>query len=335
MTSIGETLRAERLRRRLDVQAIALELKISAKFLEAIEQEQFDRLPATVFAKSFLRQYARYLGLAEEDLVQSFEQTLEPPVWMAGPHAEKFETPAIQVERMAEWQSVGDDRRNWSSTLPALALMVVVMLACSGVYAWLQRNRHAAPSHDQSQSTVSVATPQQPVAPAATTPAARPAPPPNSAAPGTPGAAPGTVERIAESTPPAAADAADRSATLASGSPPTAAGSSSAAGGSSSTAGAPGAVHVEVVATGEVWVSAKADDKTTFMGTLQANQSRVVDAQRMVVLRLGNAGGADITLNGKPIGPVGPKGHPLTIQLTPGGFQIVASPSAPDLLDPL
>ena len=322
MTSIGETLRAERLRRHLDLQAISRELKISAKFLEAIEQEQFEKLPGTVFAKSFLRQYARYLGVAEEDMVQSFEHTLDPPLSVAEPHAEKFETPAIQVERMAEWQSVGD-RRNWSSTLPALALMVVVMLACSGVYAWLQRSRHAAPAHDPSQSSVS-ATQAQTVASSSTTPAAWPAPPPNTATTET---APGTVQKMPESMAPAAANA-DRNATLAAAPSPTPAASSS-------TAGAPGAVHVQVVATGEVWLSAKADDKSTFAGTLEPGQSRVVDAERVVVLRLGNAGGADITLNGKPIGPVGPKGHPLTVQLTPGGFQIVASPSAPDLLDPL
>jgi len=50
----------------------------------------------------------------------------------------------------------------------------------------------------------------------------------------------------------------------------------------------------------------------------------------MVLLRLGNAGGVSITLNGKPIGEVGPKGQVRTVQLTSGGFQIVApKPSAP------
>jgi hypothetical protein len=81
---------------------------------------------------------------------------------------------------------------------------------------------------------------------------------------------------------------------------------------------------------------AKADGKTSFTGTLEANQSRTIDAQDTVVVRLGNAAGADITLNGKSIGPVGPQGQPRTIQLTSGGFQIVAAPpKPPDLLDPL
>jgi hypothetical protein len=95
-------------------------------------------------------------------------------------------------------------------------------------------------------------------------------------------------------------------------------------------------VHVQVTASSLVWISAKADDKTSFTGTLQASQSRIIDAQRAVVIRLGNAGGADILLNGKSIGPVGPSGQPRTVQLTSGGFQIVAAPpKPPDLLDPL
>jgi len=48
-----------------------------------------------------------------------------------------------------------------------------------------------------------------------------------------------------------------------------------------------------------------------------------------VMLRLGNAGAVTITLNGKPIGEIGPKGQVRTVQLTSGGFQIVApKPSA-------
>jgi cytoskeleton protein RodZ len=62
MLSVGETLRAERLKRNLGLDQIASELKISSRFLEAIETEQFDKLPGGVFTKSFVRQYARLLG---------------------------------------------------------------------------------------------------------------------------------------------------------------------------------------------------------------------------------------------------------------------------------
>jgi hypothetical protein len=51
MIAIGETLRRERLRRNLDLKQISDELKLSMRFLEAIESERFDRLPGGVFTR--------------------------------------------------------------------------------------------------------------------------------------------------------------------------------------------------------------------------------------------------------------------------------------------
>jgi hypothetical protein len=52
-------------------------------------------------------------------------------------------------------------------------------------------------------------------------------------------------------------------------------------------------------------------------------------------LRLGNAGGAAITLNGKQLEPIGPKGQVREVQLTSGGFQIVSLAKSLDPLDRL
>src|SRR5437764_7308118 len=143
MSSIGESLRRERRRRNLELDQISHELRISSRFLEAIEEEQFEKLPAGVFAKSFVRQYARYLGLDEEELVSELQRALEPPassVEAAGPRLAPIAD--IHVPRVEQWQTVSDSRRfEWSSWLPSLALVVVVMLVCSGVYSFWQRGR--------------------------------------------------------------------------------------------------------------------------------------------------------------------------------------------------
>jgi hypothetical protein len=84
-----------------------------------------------------------------------------------------------------------------------------------------------------------------------------------------------------------------------------------------------------------VWVLARADGKYAFSATLDAHTTRTVEGVKDVMLRLGNAGGVTISLNGKPIGPAGPKGQVRTIQFTSGGFQIVLpkAPADPPVLD--
>jgi hypothetical protein len=88
-------------------------------------------------------------------------------------------------------------------------------------------------------------------------------------------------------------------------------------------------VKVEITAAEPVWVMARANGKYLFSGTLETNQTKSVEANGTLTLRVGNAGGLNITLNGKPIGPVGPKGQVRDVQFTSGGFQIVAAPKPP------
>jgi hypothetical protein len=60
---IGNSLREARLRQQLDFPEIEQSTKIRAKYLRALEEEQFDVLPAQTYVKGFLRSYAEYLGL--------------------------------------------------------------------------------------------------------------------------------------------------------------------------------------------------------------------------------------------------------------------------------
>jgi cytoskeleton protein RodZ len=332
MTSIGETLRRERLRRNLDLDQISRELKISPKLLEAIEAEQFDKLPGSVFAKSFVRQYAHMLGLDEDEMAAEVQRSMQP-VEVIPRFGEvdkptgRLAAPLIQVPKVEEWETVGDRGFSWGSPLPALALFVVAMLACSGVYAWYQKTRRpampqttaatepaplpqqAAPvvqqqpavEQPQPQTQPPVQPPTQSSAPPQQTPppvqtAERQAPQP--AVVGQPGEPPpGTVKVTVPSTNPV------------------------------------GNVRVQITADEPSWVLVRGDGKFLFSGTLDTNQTRVVEGVKVVELRLGNAGGVSIVLNGKTLGAVGPKGQVRTVQLTSGGFQIVAAPKPSPPLD--
>lgn len=79
MADIGPTLREARIRAKVDVSEVETDTKIRAKYLRAIENEEWDRLPGPVYAKSFLRTYGDYLGLDSRMLVEEFKRRYERP----------------------------------------------------------------------------------------------------------------------------------------------------------------------------------------------------------------------------------------------------------------
>src|SRR5918911_1474779 len=77
MPEIGETLRETRMRRRIDMTEVEAATKIRAKYLRALENEEWDLLPGPTFVKTFLRTYAEYLGLDSRLLVEEYRQRYE------------------------------------------------------------------------------------------------------------------------------------------------------------------------------------------------------------------------------------------------------------------
>jgi cytoskeleton protein RodZ len=76
--SIGETLREARMRQRLDITDVEAQTKIRAKYLRALENEDFGMLPGSTFVKSFLRTYAEFLGLDPHLLVEEYRARHDP-----------------------------------------------------------------------------------------------------------------------------------------------------------------------------------------------------------------------------------------------------------------
>lgn len=74
MGSFGENLRREREMRGVTLEEISAATKISIRFLKSIENEEFSRLPGGIFSRSFVRAYARYLGLDEDPLIEEYQQ---------------------------------------------------------------------------------------------------------------------------------------------------------------------------------------------------------------------------------------------------------------------
>jgi cytoskeleton protein RodZ len=327
MTPVGETLRRERLKRNLELPQISQELKISARLLQAMEDDQWEKLPGGIFAKGFVRQYASLLGLDAEDLAGQVQRILTPVAEIPQSEGKSKPTVApIQVPKMDEWQTVGDKRFRWSGSLVSAVLVVVAMLVCSAVYAWLQRPKSlsttAQASPPAQTSPVPIPPPVQPALTAAATTLEGSSAAPSQAAGQQPvETKPGEPKPVE----PKPLDA----KTL--GARPAPAPVAKAA-----TPNPDATVRVEITADETVWILARADGKYAFSATMDAHTSRTVEGVKDVVLRLGNAGAVTLSLNGKPIGPGGPKGQVRTIQFTSGGFQMVPGklPSAPpDLID--
>jgi cytoskeleton protein RodZ len=76
---IGATLREARVRKRLTLQQVEDDTKIRVKYLQAMENEEFDALPGATYAKGFLRGYATYLGLDPEIILDEYRSRHRPP----------------------------------------------------------------------------------------------------------------------------------------------------------------------------------------------------------------------------------------------------------------
>ena len=72
----------------------------------------------------------------------------------------------------------------------------------------------------------------------------------------------------------------------------------------------------------QTWFRVTADGKVEFAGTLEPEQSKAFDGFDKASLLVGNAGGLDVTFNGKPMGAIGPRGQIRTVLFTPEKYSV-------------
>jgi len=78
-TGIGVTLREARNRRKLDLSEVEAAIKIRPRYLNALENEEWDVLPGGAYTRGFIRTYAAYLGLDGERLADEYRRATAPP----------------------------------------------------------------------------------------------------------------------------------------------------------------------------------------------------------------------------------------------------------------
>jgi cytoskeleton protein RodZ len=129
MESIGEFFKQVRETKGLTLDDVALKTRIHPDFLIALEEGNFTKLPDQVFAKGFVRSYARSLGLDEEDAMRRFEGS-------AGAFYEKQSERELLRLKQAE-----DDRRKRGNRKVVLAAIAVALL---GLILLMSREHNTA-----------------------------------------------------------------------------------------------------------------------------------------------------------------------------------------------
>lgn len=277
MGAFGDRLRREREMRGITLDEITESTKISRRHLEALENERFDQLPGGVFAKGFVRAYAHFLGIDEDQAVADYSAASNEQ-----PEPEDKFPLEIHEEPKRELKS----RRSKVPLVFAIAALVGVLV---GYFFWLKSKPHGtevAQSTHQAAATTETTPADVPPAPAqATTPASTPT---ENAAAATP--APEEPVTPKQQTP------------------------------SAETKPAGKTFVILVKAKEDAWVSIVADGKSIMEKVLSADRKKKVKAGKEVVLRTGNAGGIDVSFNGKPLGALGNENEPRTLTFTAAGL---------------
>ena len=139
--SIGEKLRLEREAHGIALRDISEQTRISMRYLEAIESDDYRRLPGGIFNRSFIRAYAKFIGFDEQEAIEEYNRTLLE-------HGESTDDSASRTVRS---QVYTDDGAYNRSPLMTLLLAIIILAALSlAVWAGLHfYQRRIAPRTNQ------------------------------------------------------------------------------------------------------------------------------------------------------------------------------------------
>lgn len=139
--NFGERLRREREMREVSIEEIVKSTRISRRYLEALEREDWAKLPGGVFARGFVRSVARYLGLDEESLLGEYDL------------ARKTDAAGATPARSPTGSHVGQQRTHApdAGKIPSgiprwltfvLFVLILAGIAAGAVYAWRSYAAH-------------------------------------------------------------------------------------------------------------------------------------------------------------------------------------------------
>ena len=275
-TSLGTHLRALREAKGGSLEDMARSTRVGIRHLEALEDERLTDLPSPVFVRGFIRAYCGFLRENPEPALNRYEE--------------------LAATRAAEQAASVPPRprTSWAGSSLVIGLVLLLILGVGLILVNLSVKKSGGNSLPTTKNEVAKpATSTPPPAPApssAVTPAPPPSAPATAAAPAAPAAPPAAGEPVRPATPPSTAAAAAPAAPRA------------------SSASAGGEQRLVIRAVEPTWIRVQTDEGRIAEELLPAGASREWAAERRFLVTIGNAGGVELTLNGRALPPLGPKG---------------------------
>ena len=184
MPTLGEELKRMREERGIALTDISESTRIGTRFLKAIEEDNFSVLPGGIFTRSFIRAYAKKVGMDEDEAIGRYQQQLAeesgelPPVREERPAvtAEPVEHSSnISITQTSVSHSEGHSRPRWPTVVIVTAVVFLVAIIVVAVSKRLNRMDDDAGRNAQQPAASRVnPTPAQGGAPAAKSPGQAP-----------------------------------------------------------------------------------------------------------------------------------------------------------------
>ena len=288
--TVGSRLRRERLSKQLTLDEAAASTRVNSKMLRALEENDKANLPARVYVQGFIRIYAQYLGLNPQALLEQYAIDTDQTVDSRS---------KINVRQVLSSESMAEN----PAFMGSKQILLLVLCALLVVLLYLGRQMHqpAQPTGSVQQPAMQAELPSEP-------PAAEPAAaePETAALPSDAPPAPGP-DSVSEPTVPIAA--------------PTAPAAESAPPPEPAPAAEPAPATerpsylLRARFTERTWMWIKVDDAEPREYTFEAGQRYRWTAHEQIDLNLGNAGGVELTLNGKKIPQIGISGQVVRVKV--------------------
>jgi cytoskeleton protein RodZ len=300
MESIGEFFRQVRETKGLTIDEVASKTRIRTDFVKALEDGNFAKLPDQVFARGFVRSYARSLGLDEDDAIHRFVQS-------AGAYYDK----QVERERLKVRQAEEERKRQANRKAVAIAIGIAILtliFLLSREQSSLLVRRSSSDLPASASKRIAPPTPESQNAPpsqqAEAVPPTSKTKPSESSVVSAKASVGNNVEPV--TSPASTASAVPELAAPASSS----LGSDGPLGGISleGSGATDGQLALDLEATELSWVVVQVDGGSPQEALLRPGEKARWKGQDQFILTLGNAGGVKAELNGKPQKPFGQSG---------------------------